>query len=194
MDLLLPWYVEGTLSPREMEEVRRHLEECALCREELERISREAELIRGVEEGVEVPWTLGELDVETGSQGWWDRLKAWVAARPGDFLVGVALQTALCLVLAFLVFSSLHGKRYVTLSSPMVRGAQVVVVFHGKVREEEMRKVLLEVGATIVGGPSPQGAYKLGFSRPLTREELERVLEKLRTRPEVKFAARCGKG
>ena len=194
MDLLLPWYVRGTLSEIEMERVKKHLEECPVCREELKRVAQEMEMIRGLDDEVEVPWTLDELvKEERRARGLWHRLKDMVVVRPGPFLMGLAFQSAFCLVLIVLVFTYANRGKYVTLSSPSASKAQIVVVFDGNIKEKRLREVLLEVGATIVRGPSPQGVYKLGFGKPLTREEVEKIVEKLKTEAGVRFVAPYGK-
>ena len=190
IDLLLPWYVKGTLSPQQRSEVEAHLESCAFCQKELEKIKAELRVLEGVEEDIEVPWTLEELESVLGPQGWWERFKNSVAGHPTFFLTGFVLQGILVLALIFVLLFHVQGKKYATLSSRGSGRAQVVVIFDGNVREKEMRKVLLNVGATIVEGPSPQGAYHLGFSRPLSVRSLTEVLNRLRKAPGVKFAAK----
>jgi len=46
---LLPWLANGTLEPREAERVRRHLEQCGRCREELSRCAVLRDGVRGIE-------------------------------------------------------------------------------------------------------------------------------------------------
>ena len=195
MDLLLPWYVMGTLSPREKEEMEVHLKECSFCMKELERVRAEMEFVGEIEESVKVPWAFDGLERELESEGWWERLKEKVAARPGLFLWGFVLQGAAVLALVFVLL--FHGGggdqgKYVTLSASGSKGV-LVIVFDGSIKERDMRKVLLGVGASIVSGPSPQGAYRLGFSKVLSPGALEKLMDRLRATPGVKFVARCDK-
>jgi hypothetical protein len=61
------------------------------------------------------------------------------------------------------------------------------IVFAPDCSEAEMRRLLLEVRAEIVAGPSPLGAYTLAL-RPLpVGESPEAVVELLRARPAVRF-------
>ncbi len=150
----------------------------------------ELKVMEDVEKDVKVPWTLGDLELVLLPRGWWGRLKGMVTLHPAFFMAGFVLQGILVLALVFTLL--LHGpvKKYVTLSSIGSEKTQIVVIFDGNVKEKEMRKVLLDLGATIVGGPSPQGMYRLSFTRSLSSKALEEVLIRLRREPGVQFAAR----
>ncbi|HUA80812.1 MAG TPA: hypothetical protein VL997_10600, partial [Dyella sp.] len=57
---------------------------------------------------------------------------------------------------------------YHTLSAPNEKGSLLVVVFDSRITEAQMRQLVRENGARIVGGPTQSGAYVLRL--PDTRD------------------------
>jgi anti-sigma factor RsiW len=203
MDLLLPWFVNGTLSAEARRRVAAHLEACARCREE-------EQLLRALEAAVlEEPSptpspallrdTLAHLPQR--APGWRDRVAArlappelrtrriqWAAAVAGAVLV---LQTV---VIGGFLGGWLSPATYEPLSvSPTAQGSgpRLVVAFQEGVSERTMRETLQMFQATIIAGPSPLGFYTV----ELPSEEAARVeqrLAEIRARNEViRFAERA---
>ena len=75
VDALLPWYVNGTLQGDELEGVRRHLRECALCRQE-------AEWLRELYEACAV------ADTAPGAPNAFRKLRSRLEARSPNHRVG----------------------------------------------------------------------------------------------------------
>lgn len=199
MDLLLPWFVNGTLSAEARRRVAAHLEACARCREE-------EQLLRALEAAVlEEPSptpspallrdTLARLPQR--APGWRDRFAAWLA--PPTRLRRAAAVAGAVLVLQTVVIGGFLGgwlspATYEPLSvSPTAQGSgpRLVVAFQEGVSERTMRETLQEFQATIVAGPSPLGFYTVELpSEEAVREE-QRLAE-IRARNEViRFAERA---
>jgi hypothetical protein len=81
--------------------------------------------------------------------------------------------------------------RFRTLTSAVPespRAPAIRVVFRPDLREAELRRLLLEARAEIVGGPSPLGAYALSLGFTASGESPEAVLALLRADPRVLLA------
>lgn len=71
---------------------------------------------------------------------------------------------------------------------PAAGGTRIRVVFDPSLTEEDIRSLLLELRAQVVGGPSPLGAYTLEIPAGADADPLEVVLDHLRAQPGVRFA------
>jgi anti-sigma factor RsiW len=182
-ELLLPWFVAGTLPEPERSAVAEHLRTCEVCR-------REEAWLRGVAEAVRSrpvpspaaelgPRVLARLAAREAAGPWWRRL--W---RVKEARALLALATAEAVALAALLVSwdrPVAGFR--TLGRPAA--AHVQVVFRPDATEARIREALLRVGATVVEGPGAGGVYRLrvpGGSDPRA------VAERLRRESVVRFA------
>jgi hypothetical protein len=69
------------------------------------------------------------------------------------------------------------------------------VVFAPETAEREIRRILLAVRGTVVGGPSPLGVYTVRLpADPADPEPLAVVLDHLRREPHVRFAEEVAGG
>lgn len=172
-DRLLPWYVNDTLDEDERRQVEQHLVECVHCQQEVSWLRDVGEQFAAHAEQDDVSPKMQHLHrrmelrrrASPSSPVWRrrERRLAWL----------VALQAAVILGLGI----SLLGQRHVpyrTLSAPADKGALLVVVFNAQAREAQMRELVRESGARIVGGPTAQGAYVLRV--PDTREAVARKM------------------
>lgn len=195
IDLLLPWYLNHTLEKGEEETVHNHLLSCPICQQELEVIEREREIYRSLAEEIPVPHTFPLLMEKIEKQergGIWQRITALI---PGD---QPALATTL-IVTQFVVITALVGllatnpwgageKIYQTLSGPTAvtgEGPRLLILFQDGVPEKTMREVILEIGGTIVRGPTPLGIYTVELRSEVKPEELQHLVSSLRQREDV---------
>ncbi len=169
---LLPWYVNGTLSGRDLDLVTGHLPACSDCAEEVARCR--------------------DLAVAVGT------VTAAVARAPSGERLARLLARIDAIEAAGLRDGGWRGRlrdriEYRTLASApdqAPRGqAQIRVVFTDEISEREMRAVLEHVKGRIVDGPSAVGAYTVEVPVPATASErVAPVLEVLRTQPKVRLA------
>lgn len=207
---LLPWFANGSLAGTELERVQAHLRSCAACRADLATLHtlRAAGEVHGPAPGLQsgahaeaaLARLLPELDAAVAlpraptlqtMPGW----RARLAANDARWLrVALALQCCVIAVLAgVLLRPAASGE---TQSGPYralgtVPGAQgtLVVRFKPEAPERELRRIVLESGARVVGGPTVTGAWMLG-----TTEAPATVAARLRAQPAVTLAEALGAG
>lgn len=190
-DMLLPWYVNGTLSVDERHRMEIHLKDCAPCRQEVK-------ILHGLEQAVKMePSPLPSPDLlqktltrlERKKAGLWERLAEWLAPAPG--LRWAAIAAGLAIVLQAVVIVGLLGrpgeKTYETLTVTQTQkeaGPRIVIAFQKDITESVMRETLHTIRGQIVSGPSPLGFYTV----ELPKEEalnIDKRLEELRAKKEV---------
>jgi len=204
---LLPWLVNGTLGDPERRQLEEHLASCLDCREALEECRRLAAGLARAEPPEPAPHPAqlarlverirsGEADRETAEDrsglGGRPSRHLWRSTpRAARWLVG-AQAAALLLALGLLAErpGETDAARFRTLSTaeaPAAR-AQVRVVFAPEASEAEIRHLLLQARAEIVGGPSPLGAYALALGPASAGESAASVIDLLRADPHVRLA------
>ena len=170
-EALLPWFVNGSLSPDEREQVARHLEQCAHCRSEVLELrafhseytvdtpmpeaGRAFDRLRAILPGRGAPWPLRV------TQRW----RSLRQAYPQRWLPwAITGQLALIATLGALVVAPDRPTPYQTLESAATvaaRNGSIVVVFAPDTRVDEMRRIVRAADARIVDGPTATDAYVL---------------------------------
>src|SRR5512139_3112698 len=186
--LLLPWYVNGTLDSSDLAAVERHLAECEDCREELQAERILAIHVAQSPMDVEQTWQeLGSrLDVPP-------RRSRRAAAR--RFLrrkvpVGwaVAAQLAAAALLGAIYLTNVPApvsQTYHTLgAAPSRTSGNLVVVFRTDASEGDIRAALLRADARVVDGPTVSGAYVLHVAD----RDRDEALQQLRNSTDILLA------
>jgi hypothetical protein len=219
-ETLLPWYATGTLETGEARSVEAHLATCRPCRDELARCRA---LASAAAAAPGPAWTPAPADVrrvlariETAgaapeaagapAPGWLERLRswaAWLAGSPSRLpRWALAAQAALVVLLAAAVgWQALDpGRRvYRTLETgrpgAVVPAVTIRVVFAEDLREEELRRLLVSIGGSLVAGPSTVGVYTIRVvSAAGTSRSLPDILGVLRAHPGVRLAEPAAPG
>lgn len=182
---LLPWYLNGTLAADERQRIEAHLAQCLRCRRELE-LQRELQAVLAGDEperAVERALERAHARIDELESGWHPgaigaRLRrGWRETRP--WLRG-ALVAQLALVVALAV--ALIGEHrapalYRTLgaaSAPSgAGGARLSIVLDPAASEDELRGVLGEIGARVVG--RHPGEYTIEVAPGREEEALRRL-------------------
>jgi anti-sigma factor RsiW len=175
VDVLLPWFVNGTLDDDERALVERHLRQCERCR-------REVEWLQELHAACAAAATSGASPALDGLRQRLARPRA-AAGRwqvlPWSRAV-IAAQLAAILVLGAVVVGSDESKApYRTLGaaeSAARASASLVVVFDPAATELELRRILRTAGARIVDGPTQANAYLLDVPSG-AREDAIRTLK-----------------
>ena len=163
--MLLPWYINGTLDPHEKADVEAHLAACAECRTDID-----------VERTLAAELASMPLEAAHGWEMFARRLDA-SAAMPAPtpawsipFLnrpirLGWAITAqALAAALVVTVMTAMPG----TPSEPVYQAlgsgssaarANIVVLFNPETSEQVMRAALIDADARLVDGPTAAGAY-----------------------------------
>jgi hypothetical protein len=177
---LLPWYATGALSAEERADIAAHLANCAECQGELQAEQRMAEIIVTAPSGhtgdVDAAWAVARKRMSATPRGVKIALASALAAagvslgarwrEAGPALRGVVLAQAAGLVLAAgaLTWQAQTAPRYHALSAPAAAAgdtANLIVKFRPATTEAQMRALLRESEARVVGGPTAADAYLL---------------------------------
>jgi hypothetical protein len=175
---LLPWYVNGTLSTEETKLVDQYLEQYPAYRQQLaflEALQKEVQdnIPRSAPDlgltstlvKIEMHSNLGrdQLSRVKPVENWFDRLfSGGFQFRPA-YALGIAIifmQTAL---IGYLIpdgvesYSQVRATRIV----PPSVGPFIKVSFRPDAKESDIRFLMIQLGASIVGGPSQLGDYYL---------------------------------
>jgi hypothetical protein len=203
---LLPWYVNGTLSPEEVTQVDAHLAQCPACRGEQARC---AETHSTVKSEHAQDWTpshehfatvLANIDdfelrrqAAPGSRAGVRHWFSWLTDLPRQARWAFAVQGAAVVVLGstLLVQALLPSQPFQTLTSPgdpsAVHGPQLHVVFSEDITEKELRELLNRIHGSIVRGPSSVGAYTVELD-PRASYPLNSAVTALRQNAKVRLA------
>jgi anti-sigma factor RsiW len=177
---LLPWYVNGTLSPAEQVKVEAHLTGCADCQEEL----KFERLLHGQVAGLPL-----------GAEDGWKQMQTRLAAEPPRKArtprppmlawTGWAAAAALLVgVVAMAVPYAQSGRYHALGAQPRATPGNLVVIFRPETPEKAMRAAFNASSARLVDGPTGADAYVLAV--PAARRTA--ALEQLRARPDVVLA------
>jgi anti-sigma-K factor RskA len=187
-NVLLPWYVNGTLGGSERERVERHVRQCAACQREVGAQRSLAELVRSLGQqagGAEALPRLHALMNEerlrstTGSGA----PAAGLASRWPFAIIAVQLIALVLLVTGQLVERP-HYRTLATATAGAPSGEAVVVVFDDQVTQEDVTQLLRTLRLRMVDGPNSRGAYVLESTPGMQQA----VLEALRNHTHVRFA------
>lgn len=179
VDVLLPWFVNGTLEGDERALVEQHLGHCQRCRQEVEwlRELQAACATAAVPGASPAIRRIHETLMQPREAGWragWRRLPSWSRAA-------IAAQLVLIVALGVAVVTASDGllAPYRTLAAPGSAApatASLVVVFDPATSEADIRRMLRAAGARIVDGPTQANAWLLDVP-PEGREPALRALK-----------------
>ncbi|HEX7817044.1 zf-HC2 domain-containing protein [Dyella sp.] len=194
-DRLLPWWVNGTLEGEERAQVAEHLAECVQCQREVawlrslqDEIGSQAQGATDAREAMKRlrrrMRTGTTTAVAPSTRRGWGRRERWLAWTVG-------LQAMAVLILGGIALTNHRSAAdYQTLSTPTTHGALLVVSFDPQLTEGQMRTLVRDSDARIVGGPTQAGAYLLNVSP----ERANAVRDRLRAARGVTLAERMDVG
>jgi hypothetical protein len=211
----LPWLANGSLAGSELERVQAHLKGCAACRADLAVLHTLRAAGPGAEPACDADAALArllpQLDAPASAQpaapavlpaapaplaartpapsGWRTRL----AANDGRWLrLAVGAQCCVIAVLAGLLARPSGGSQaqagdYRVLGAAAASESRLIVMFKPDTPERELRRLVLENGARIAGGPTATGAWVLA-----TDQAADAVAGRLRGQAAVTLAEPLG--
>jgi anti-sigma factor RsiW len=183
---LLPWYLNGSLSPGERAEVEAWLHENPEGEAELELLRRMQDQVVVEAESV----SPGELGLKRLKRGIRQETKAEI---PRKQLLPVWWRPMMAAALAVIVVQGLLlaglGQQGIDpgirpLSAPAYAEPLLQVRFRPEATESRIREVLLNADAVLVDGPSAAGIYRLRASDG-SQEGLARTEGVLRSHPDI---------
>lgn len=206
----LPWYLAGTLTKQEKDEVEAHLTDCSNCRAELEDMKRIREAVKTtiqeregpspelfskvmarIHEEEEDPTPI-KSPVIKEEVNWWAGIQARLQSLYTIPWVP-ALATILIVSQATLLLTKMGEQsgpyqqpgpiieRGIPKASIPKMSSTIQVGFREDAKEGDIRTLLQEINGRIVNGPSPQGIYILEV--PISDSiRVEATLQTLRAR------------
>ncbi|MDZ7644333.1 MAG: zf-HC2 domain-containing protein [Woeseiaceae bacterium] len=187
---ILPWYVNGTLTPEEHGDVERHLENCNECRQDIRVLQQMRTAVLHADATPIVPApSPGKLLDKVGRAGARRR-----RIHRGAMLGGVAAVLAV----AFLAGMLLSGNtprveepaRYRTLTSGSQSGALdyvLEVTFESGLADADRDRILDDLGAANVQYTPRDNVYRVAISAPRgSLRELEQLTGRMASLPEIR--------
>lgn len=194
---LLPWLVNGSLEADQREDVLAHAMGCVICRRDMDELERFSHSVAMAVEAMPIPAPDmrnintridGLIDRQNSRWRWVSRLRDVVFS---PWRLAFAVQTVLIIVLAAALFSQgSEAPEFTTLTQPpaLADGHYLRVVFSPDLEASKFAGLLEKRQLTVADGPSESGVYTLAMLRTLTDDERFRLLEGLRSDPNVLFA------
>ena len=191
----IPWYINGTISEDERQQVDPHLLQCANCRDEL---NQDRLVYQGMnaEAAVEhlpaaslkrLQARLDAIDGAAAPTEKPDRPTQWQGLLAASIVV---MAVAICLLAAdrwiqFRARTSAANYYTVTTPEPHAPGELIRAVFSPTITLADVQTILDEAGLRIVSGPTEAEVYSLAAnsSRPVSSS-----LATLRANAKVRFA------
>lgn len=169
-DEFLPWYVNGTLTGPERNEVERHLQECDHCQKEIEFLAKLRTKIKAVER-FEAPGKFGLKrllrDVKKNKTG---KVRSWTWWQPA-----LAAAMAIIVIQGILFVNMSPRQESFMPAGARHEGVVLQLTFVPETTEVEMRKMLNEISGTLVGGPGLMGVYRVRLN--VDTEEEKKINE-----------------
>jgi len=213
--LLLPWYVNRTLTKEAHEQVEEHVRVCITCRSELHNLRGLAHSVRHAPVLNPSPQhafnsLMQQIESEQPGQGeeqitrasgrrtQWsliDRLSGLFPAKPA-MIAATAMVLALIMPALIWMISGERepvGSSYRTLAASRAeskaRQNDIRVMFAETLSSEQRQQLIGSVAGTIVEGPDPKGIFLIRIgSEKDSDADLAKVLESLRQYDEILFA------
>jgi len=188
-DVLLPWFVNGTLDKDELAFVEQHLSECVRCQHEVQWLR---ELRAACVDGEATPGAsavfrnLGrQLDEPRTGRGKVASLSKLWRRAPLWSRWAMAAQLAAIVALGAALLQGTDGPSlYRTLGARNAAApttGTLVVVFDPTTPESELRRMLRKAGARVADGPTQTNAYVL----KVAAEQQVEAVQALRAEPAV---------
>lgn len=219
---LLAWFVNGTLGPDEAHRVRVHLERCATCRADADRLQTAQALLRAAPSVEYTPQAglrklMARVDQEiardaaVSAAGSAPKAAAtpaakataprrgWAVARSPVHWLAAAVIVQACAIVAIVggglldASTSSAPAAFRTLTSPGADGPRLRVVFGPTMTLAELQDLLRANQLVALSGPSDTGIFTLALQAPAAGEQAQAaVVARLRSDARVRFAEALG--
>lgn len=161
---LIPWYINGTLDERDMDQVSTHVSQCSDCALEVEREVRLAKRMR-----IEPPGLESMLEQQQSAL---QSLQARLAPTTSKQTEGLAIRRWSALAATFVMVATVsffagratNDSTYELMASQTsFSGPVIQLIFNPHTSEQDIRGILNDSGGTLLGSPSPKGVYRIGL-------------------------------
>ncbi|HEY4212641.1 MAG TPA: anti-sigma factor [Steroidobacteraceae bacterium] len=193
--LLIPWYLSGQLSAAERDEVDRHLESCASCREELRSARALRRDLKDAQERIPGPSLRVRAEVfrrleerRARKAGVLDRISGGLRAllqpkwAPAAALLIIVAQIGALTWLA--ARPPAAPPRIISRGLPASDVTRLSVTFSATATQSAVAEALRAIGGRIVDGPAADGSYTVELA-PGSPTETAARLRSLRGRHDI---------
>ena len=207
LNQLIPWYVNGTLSPEESDQLEQHLKSCVSCQSEVEWMRNVGTTMTGLANepfpakpsfdkalaAVE-HWEQSKNDAPLG---WLTKLwkEIWNSATP-IARYAMAAQLAAIAILCVALWFSHHPTTppYTVLSGDEPSnsgGVRLTVSFAPDTTVDQVRQILGDIGGNIIGGPSANGICIVQLPTSASKDsDVQVTIDELHKNKAVRFVER----
>lgn len=210
IELMLPWYVNGTLSADERAQVDRYMREHPEMAHQLDLVREEMDVTIAANEALNpahagaLDRLLTRIDAEDGPQretdgglvgaGW---LGGWLSAFSSPALRLAAVGAAIVIIAQAVAIGSLttggdRTPRYETASGPsaveegVTDGTRLLLAFTDTATAAQITALLSEIEATVISGPRAGGFFEVRLSGLiLSEEDTEKLVTDLQKREDI---------
>ena len=190
---LLPFYVNGTLSERELDLVERRIEQNPEFQNEVLYLNRLRDNIQNqVMENSPGEIGLKRLQKEIANKSVTNHTDRVTGKRPVNDNrrslwwkpLALCASIALAILLPFNVVTYFSQEQDFTVagSQNSIETPVLQVIFRAEATEGEIRKTLREFNLSIVDGPSALGLYRIRLAKDVTNQQLANILTSLKSR------------
>jgi len=194
---LLPWFVNESLGEKESQRLLAHLQDCAECREERDRLQALQQMVVEDDGSQTADYSAAFSKLMSRITAAEDNRASTLVWRPRRRTAAwtLYLAAAACIVAAVgfvLVLnpSAPPREEFRTLSAPpLVDGVphRIALTFEQPIKAETLRSALIETGSNIVSGPSEDGTYIVEIRIPPDMPD-SRFIQSIREIDGVKYA------
>jgi hypothetical protein len=195
---ILPWFVNESLGEKERRRVLAHLQQCAECRSERDRLQALQQIV-AEEDGsdtadYQVPFRrlMNRIAVTETNRTSMGELQRRARIPRWAPWVGVAATLVAALLFVGVLNPGRQGpEEYRTLSSTTEAPGvprRIALTFEQPIKAETLRAALIETGSNIVSGPDRNGTYIVEIRVPPNTTD-SRFIQSLREIKGVKYAA-----
>jgi hypothetical protein len=194
---LLPWYVNGTLSETDRQQLDRHLSTCQACRAELAELTHlksELATFYASQPGPSSHTARLVLDTvardastrrigQTGLGSWPERVDEWFRSLFLPRGVPTLAATLLVTQVGLVLWLSMPPTQPEQVSSRLLgaQTARLSVAFQSGATEEQIRSLLQLVRGRVIDGPTTDGAYLievLAEDQSIAQKKLQTLRER----------------
>ena len=175
-DERLAFYVNGTLSADDQREVETHISHCDRCQQELILLRSIRDVSRQQSQVLpeEFAWQRLKRDIKQPSQARRTSQRSWW--QP---VLGIAAAVLIVVQGAFLVDLKQDVDSY-TQAGYQQAGLIVQLRINPEATEAQVRKLLLDLEAEIVAGPSAKGLYRVKLAERKDDPTIDKKIQKLK--------------
>lgn len=208
----LPWYVNGTLSDVEYQQIKSHVAHCAACQKEVEMLQQLTVAVQ--QQDTKLSWQPGPAHLQSifnqidrheqtaqptshSAISLWQKLYNGFNALfnvPSALRWTVAVQSALVVILSVVIVvlmpsnsTPTYFETYSTEESrALANNSQIRVMFSENMPFKELSVLLSELSLTVVNGPSSRGIVTIQLNTD--QVDTNEIIDMLRQNKYVEFA------